>query len=145
QSKVEAEQLALGYQRDFGTPVTVLRPGFVYGPRDHAVLPNLIDNLRAGRVRYPGARGMRALNTVFVRNLTDAVFLAVESDKAVGQVYNVTDGEVVSKRRFVEAVADAKGLPRPTLTPPYWLAWTVTWCCETYARLTGAAQAPLFN
>lgn len=145
QSKVEAEHLALQYYRDFGVPVVVLRPGFVYGPRDRAVLPNLIKNLREGRVRYPGARGQRALNTIYIRNLLDAVFLAVDCEQAVGQVYNLTDGEVVSKRRFVEAVADAMALPRPTRTPPYWLAWIITWCCDTFARLRGAPQAPLFN
>ena len=39
QSKVEAEQLALRYYRDLGVPVVVLRPGFVYGPRDRTVMP----------------------------------------------------------------------------------------------------------
>ena len=39
QSKVEAEQLALHYYREFGVPVVILRPGFIYGPRDRTVLP----------------------------------------------------------------------------------------------------------
>jgi nucleoside-diphosphate-sugar epimerase len=145
QSKLEAEQLAFRFYRDFGIPLVVLRPGFVYGPRDHAVLPDLIKNLRQGRVRYPGARGQRALNIIFVRNLIDAVFLAIEREEAVGQAYNLTDGEFVSKRRFIEAVADSLGLPHPTRTPPYWLAWLVTWVCEKFARLRGAKKAPLFN
>jgi nucleoside-diphosphate-sugar epimerase len=145
QSKVEAEELAFRYYRDFGIPVVVLRPGFIYGPRDRTVLPDLIKNLRAGRVRYPGGRGQRALNTISIRNLIDAVLLAVEREEAVGQTYNLTDGEFVSKRRFIEAVADAMNLPRPQRTPPYWLAWAVTWCCEKLARLRGAKQAPLFN
>jgi nucleoside-diphosphate-sugar epimerase len=145
QSKVEAEQLALRYSRDFGVPVVVLRPGFVYGPRDRTVLPRLIDNLRRGTVRYPGARGARALNTIFVGNLVQAVFLAAERDEAVGQVYNLTDGEFVSKRHFVETVADAMSLPYPTRTPPLWLAWLVTWCSEALARLRGAKEAPPFN
>src|SRR6516225_3247718 len=34
QSKVEAEQLAQHYYKEFGVPVVILRPGFVYGPRD---------------------------------------------------------------------------------------------------------------
>jgi nucleoside-diphosphate-sugar epimerase len=145
QSKVEAEQLAFRYYHDFGVPVVVLRPGFIYGPRDHAVVADLIKNLRAGRVRYPGARGQRALNTIFIRNLIDAVFLAVDREQAVGQAYNLTDGEFVSKRRFIEAVADAMDLPRPTRTPPYWLGWIVTWLWEQCARLRGARQAPQFN
>lgn len=145
QSKAEAEALALDYYRDFGLPVVVLRPGFVYGPRDRIVLPRIVENLRLGRVRYPGAKGMRLLNTIFVRNLVDAVLLAIDNDDAVGEVFNLTDGEAVTKRRFIEKIADAHGLPRPTMSPPYWLAWLLTWGSETLAKARGAKQTPLLN
>ena len=39
QTKVEAENLARAYQRHHGLPIVVLRPGFIYGPRDRTVLP----------------------------------------------------------------------------------------------------------
>src|SRR5262249_45368365 len=86
-----------------------------------------------------------ALNTIFIRNLVEAMFLALERDAAVGQAYNLTDGELVTKRQFLDAVADAMGLDRASLAPPYWLAWLVTWFCEKFARLRGAKQAPYFN
>lgn len=145
QSKVEAERLALSYYDEFGVPVVVLRPGFVYGPRDRTVMPRLIEGLRRRAVRYPGARGQRALNTIYVGNLVHAIWLAVGNDQAVGQVYNLTDGEPVSKRRFIEAVADAMGLPHPHLMPPYWLAWIVTWGSEKLAVVRGKKEAPIFN
>jgi len=144
QSKVEAEQLALRYYHDFGVPVVVLRPGFVYGPRDRTVLPRIVDNLRQGAMRYPGG-GDSVLNTIFVENLVDAIFLAVENDKAVGEVFNLTDGEAVTKRQFIETIAHAMDLPYPTRKPPLWLAWTVTWCADRLARLRGAKEAPMFN
>lgn len=144
QSKVEAEQLAMQYYRDFGVPVVILRPGFVYGPRDRTVMPRIIDGLRQGRLRYPGG-GHAALNTIFVENLVDAVFLAAENEKAVGEVYNLTDGEFVSKRKFIESIADAMELPHPHLTPPLWFARIVTWFSESLAKMRGAKEAPLFN
>ncbi|MSQ93255.1 MAG: NAD-dependent epimerase/dehydratase family protein [Gemmataceae bacterium] len=144
QSKVEAEQLALSYYKEFDIPVVVLRPGFVYGPRDRTVMPRIIDGLRQGRLRYPGG-GNSALNTIFVENLVDAVFLAAENENAVGKVFNLTDGEFVPKRKFIESIAKAMGLPFPTRTPPMWFAWTVTWFAETLARMKGANEAPLFN
>jgi nucleoside-diphosphate-sugar epimerase len=144
QSKVEAEKLALQYYRDFGVPVAILRPGFVYGPRDRVVLPRTIQNLREGRVRYPGG-GNTVLNTIFIRNLVDAVLLALTNEQAVGQTYNLTDGEAVTKRRFFEKIADAYGLPRPWRKPPLWLAWVVTWCIDRVARMRGRATAPRFN
>jgi len=145
QSKVEAEELALRYYHDFGVPVVVLRPGFIYGPRDPVVFPRLIESLRRRAVRYPGARGARALNTIYVGNLVHAIFLAIESEQAVGQIYNLTDGEPVSKRCFIEKIADAMGLPHPHLMPPYWLAFLVTWCIDKAAKLRGAKHAPAIN
>lgn len=144
QSKAEAEQVALAAYRDFGVPVVILRPGFVYGPGDRNVMPKIIDALRQGSVRLPGG-GRAALNTIYIRNLVDAIFLAIDSQEAVGQIYNLTDGEYVSKEKFIHAVADAMGLPHPHLKPPFWLAKLVARSCEGWARLRGASEAPRFN
>src|SRR5947207_253347 len=78
-------------------------------------LPPVAEKLRRRQVMYIG-RGDRAMNTTYVGNLVEAIFRAAEAPAAVGQVFNVTDGEAVSKRRFFEAVADGLGLPRPKLT-----------------------------
>ncbi len=121
QSKVEAETLALEYHRNHGIPVVVVRPGFIYGPRDRSVLPRLIDRLKAGSVVYI-ARGQYALNTTFVGNLVDAILIVATHPAAVGEVFNITDGEFVSKRKFFEAVADGMGLPRPKRNIPLLLA-----------------------
>jgi nucleoside-diphosphate-sugar epimerase len=123
QSKVEAERLALQYHRKQGVPVVILRPGFVYGPRDRTVLPRLVDRLRERSVIYI-ARGKHALNTTFVGNIADAVVLAIESPNAIGEIFNITDGEFVSKRRYFETVADGLGVQRPRSFPPVpvWLA-----------------------
>jgi nucleoside-diphosphate-sugar epimerase len=142
QTKVEAEQLVMQYCRDFGIPVVVLRPGFVYGPRDRTVMPKLIDNLRRGKVRYLGGKGKRALNTIYVKNLVDAVFLTLDHPQAVGQIYNLTDGEPLSKRQFIEAIADALNLEKPTRSPPLWFARLLTWGMEKWARMKGATKAP---
>jgi nucleoside-diphosphate-sugar epimerase len=121
QSKVEAEKLALEYHRKDGVPVTILRPGFIYGPRDRTVLPRIANRLREGSIVYI-AKGKYALNTTYVENLVDAILLAAEIPAAVGEVFNVTDGEFVSKRRFFEAVADGIGAKRPSKSIPVWLA-----------------------
>jgi nucleoside-diphosphate-sugar epimerase len=120
-SKAEAEQIVWPYYRDHGVPLVVLRPGFVYGPRDKTVLPRLIERLRTGRLHYLGG-DRRLLNSIYIGNLMDAVFLALDNPRAVGQVYNLTDGEKVSKERFINAIADPMGFARPRQKLPRWLA-----------------------
>jgi nucleoside-diphosphate-sugar epimerase len=142
QTKVEAEQLVQLYHRQHGIPAVILRPGFIYGPRDRTLLPKVIDNLKRRRLRYIGS-GKQALNTIYVGNLIDAIFLAVEKPQAVGQVYNLTDGEHVSKRRFIEALVRGLNLPQPLpVSVPLWVGRLVAWWHERRARRRGATKAP---
>jgi 2-alkyl-3-oxoalkanoate reductase len=134
QSKVEAERLALEYHRKQNVPVTILRPGFIYGPRDRSVLPRIVTRLKERSIMYI-ARGRFALNTTYVGNLVDAILLAVNSPAAVGEVFNITDGEFVSKRQFFEAIADGAGVPRPWGTVPVWLArFVANWRESVFRR-----------
>jgi 2-alkyl-3-oxoalkanoate reductase len=143
QTKVEAERLALSYQRDSQVPVVVLRPGFIYGPRDRTVLPKLIETLRQRMLRYLGFSS-RAMNTIYVGNLVDAVFLAIDKPQAVGNVYNLTDGEFVSKRRFIESITTALNLPRPGAVPvPLFVARIVARTTEWMAKKTGSSAPRL--
>ncbi len=141
QSKVESEKLALEYVRKHNLPITVLRPGFVYGPRDRSVLPRLAERLKERSIIYI-AGGRYALNTTYVGNIADACFLAAENDAAVGEVFNITDGEFVSKRQFFEAVADGLGLPRPKLSIPLWLAWRLAAWRERVFRRRNKPHPP---
>jgi nucleoside-diphosphate-sugar epimerase len=141
QTKVESEQLALDAHRLHGTPVVVLRPGFVYGPRDRTVLPRVAENLKLGNVRYLGSPDA-AMNMIYVGNLVDAIFLAMEKPNAIGQIYNLTDGEHVSKRKFFQTIADGLGLPRPTRRVPLFLAKLAARILERRARRRGAKDAP---
>ncbi len=143
-SKVEAEELALGYVRDRGLPLTVVRPGFIYGERDRTVLPKLLHSLRTGRFAYFGS-GQQALNCIYVKNLVHALFLAAESPSSVGEVFNVTDGARVSKEQFIGRVAELAGLKRPRRRIPLWLARLLATLLERRAIRKGSTTPPLVN
>jgi nucleoside-diphosphate-sugar epimerase len=145
QSKVEAEKLALRYYREFEVPVVVLRPGFIYGPRDRTVMPHLINSLRQRKVRWVGG-GKGAMNTIFIENLVDAILLAINHPDAIGKVFNLTDGEVVSKRRFIESLVQGLELPEPPRgSVPLWLARFLAHHMERRARKRGAAKPPVLT
>jgi nucleoside-diphosphate-sugar epimerase len=142
QTKVESEQLVLRYDREHQLPVVVLRPGFIYGPRDRTLMPKMLENLRLRRVRYIGG-GKGAMNCIYVCNLVEAALLAAEKPEAVGQIFNLTDGEFVSKRRFIESIANGMGLPHPKpVGVPLWLARIMASYLEDRARRRGKPTAP---
>lgn len=143
-SKVEAEALALQYVKERGLPASIVRPGFIYGPRDRTVLPKLLDALRSGRFFYFGS-GEQALNCIYVKNLVAGMFLAAEVPAAVGEVFNLTDGRHVSKKQFVGRVAELAGLKPPRRKIPLWLAWTLAVLMERRAKRKKSPIPPLVN
>jgi nucleoside-diphosphate-sugar epimerase len=143
-SKVEAEELALRFVAGRGLPLAIVRPGFIYGPRDRTVLPKLLHSLRTGRFAYFGS-GDQALNCIYVKNLVHGIFLAAEVPEAIGQVFNLTDGGRVSKRAFIGRVAELAGLRPPRRKIPLWLAWTLAILLERRAKRRHATEPPLVN
>jgi nucleoside-diphosphate-sugar epimerase len=143
-SKVEAEELALRYVQNKGLRLTVVRPGFIYGPRDRTVLPKLLNALRANRFFYFGS-GHQVLNCIYVKNLVHAIFLAAEAPGAVGEVFNLTDGGRVTKRQFIGRVAALAGLRPPNRSIPLWLARVLANVMERRARRRGDTTPPLVN
>jgi nucleoside-diphosphate-sugar epimerase len=143
-SKTEAEQLVLRYHAEKGLPASVVRPGFIYGERDRTVLPKLLNALRKGTFAYFGS-GDQTLNCIYVKNLVNGIFLAAEVPEAIGEVFNLTDGQKITKRQFVSRVAQLDGLKPPTRKIPLKLAKVLATVVEGIARARGAKRPPLIN
>lgn len=143
-TKVEAEQLVLRHVREKKLPAIVLRPGFIYGPRDRTVLPRLLERLKTGQVKFFG-NGEQLLNNTYVGNLVDAIFLAVDNPAAVGEIFNVTDGALVSKKQFITTAARDAGYKIPSGSVPKGVAKFLTVVCENLYRLLGKKEAPLLS
>jgi len=145
QSKVESEKLALEYFKTKGMPIAVIRPGFIYGPHDRTVVPNLVSKIDSGDFKYIGP-GTQALNCIFVGNLVEGIRQALENPAAVGEIFNLTDGETVSKRRFVETLCIGLGKKPPGhFGVPMPVARFLAWSGEGWARLVKAKKAPLLT
>jgi nucleoside-diphosphate-sugar epimerase len=143
-SKTEAEALVLDYRRRRGLPVAIIRPGFIYGERDRTVIPKLLVNLRRGTFAYFGS-GDQVLNCIYAKNLVHGIFLAAEDPAALGEVFNLTDGQRVTKKQFIGRVAELAGLKPPTRRIPLRLARFLANLVEGAAKLRGARNPPLIN
>jgi nucleoside-diphosphate-sugar epimerase len=143
-TKIESERVVRGAIDRQALPAVILRPGFIYGPRDRTVLPRLLERLKARQVKFLGS-GEQLMNNTFVGNLVQAVLLAIEKEEAVGQTFNITDGRLVSKREFMRTVAEAAGYPVPTASVPLPVARTLARLMEGTWKLLGKQQAPLLS
>lgn len=97
-TKIGADQLAISFERSFGTPVTVVRPFNTYGPRQsaRAVIPTIITQIAAGirKIKLGSVHPTRDFNHV-----SDTVggFIAAATSRAgIGQVVNIGSGFEIS-------------------------------------------------
>ncbi|HEY9717469.1 MAG TPA: SDR family NAD(P)-dependent oxidoreductase [Trichormus sp.] len=114
-SKIEAEKMVMTEAASID--VTSLRPGFIYGPRERSWMPRLIANIKNGSAMLIDG-GERETNVIYVGNLCRAIEGAVLNNRAFHQVYNLTDGQKITKKQLFDAVADGLGLPRVTKSVP---------------------------
>jgi len=142
-TKAEAEVLLRQHIDQNELPAVIVRPGFIYGPGERHWLPGVVEKIQAGKMKLVGD-GKKVLNNTHVGNLVDAIFLAVEKEGIVGEVFNVRDERLVTREELVYTIADHLGKPHPRKVPE-WVARGVVGIVEGLAKLRGATEAPLLT
>ncbi len=128
-AKVEAEHRVWTMHKSGRLAATVIRPSWLYGPRDRATLPRLIDSIRRRKAKIVGD-GENRLNVVHAGNVAEAAILAAESDRAVGEAYNCCHDGVLTQRGYFDRVAAAIGAPPVTRAVPYRVAYSAAFLLE---------------
>lgn len=134
-SKLQAESLLADVK---GLNYVVLRPTGVYGPRerDYAMMAQSI------RRHIDFAVGYRpqTLTFIYVADLVDAAFLALEHGKC-GRKYFLTDGAEYSSRAFSDLIQQRLGVRHVLhITAPLWVLRVVSWIAEHAARMLGTTS-----
>lgn len=140
-AKVGAEQAVWAAIRDHRLQATIIRPSWLYGPRDRLSIARIERTLRTGRALLIGD-GTNTMNTVYAGNVADACRLAAAAPAAIGQAFNITSDGVLTQRDYFNLYADAFGYARPRRRIPYWLAYVGAWELEAACRLLGAKSPP---
>lgn len=143
-SKRAQEEMALDFHRFGRVPVTVVRPGNVYGPGSAAWVDMPVALLRAGRLPLIG-RGDGDAALTWVDNLVDLFLLAGRSPAAVGRVYNANDGSGVTWAGYFTALAHAAGARPPRLRIPRAAAMAGAVAMEAAWRAARRASRPLMT
>jgi nucleoside-diphosphate-sugar epimerase len=119
-TKLEGELLALKAWKEDGLPVSVARPGLVYGPGDLHLL-GFFSSIEKGRpCLIDGGRAL--IHPVYIDDMTAAFLLCAERPQAIGHSYNIAGDHPVSFRELAAAIAHSLGKPLPKGDIPLWLA-----------------------
>ena len=140
-SKVAGERLLEHMIREQGTPITIVRPGWMYGPHDVASFARFAAMIQQGTMVVFGP-GHNHVPLVYVRDVAQGILLASETPQAVGRAYILVNDEPVTQLDYLAAIATELGVPPPRRHIPYHLALMVGAGAETVGHLTRRKSAP---
>ena len=111
-TKVAADQLALSFQKSFGTPVAVLRPFNTYGPRQsaRAVIPTIVSQIAAGEREIKLGALSPTRDFTFVHDTAQGFIKAMECDACVGEATNIGSDFEISIKDTVALIAEVMGV-----------------------------------
>lgn len=98
-----------------GVPIVIVQPGQVYGPGDHSLVGDIIDQVRTGRLKIRMFPDL-GFNLVHVDDVADGILLANERGK-VGEAY-VLGGQLARMGEVIDLVARLSGRSAPRATMP---------------------------
>lgn len=113
-TKALAEQHVLAANGRDGLLTCSLRPHLIWGPRDHHLIPRLLDRARRGRLRRVGD-GTNLVDMIYVENAAEAHLQAAdaleEGSPVCGRAYFLSQGEPVNCWQWIDEILALVDLP----------------------------------
>jgi len=122
-SKLLDEFLALGYAKEHGLPVTVVRLFNTVGPRQSTrygmVLPNFVRWALANEPIVVHGDGSQTRSFTWVGDVVWAMAALMNEPRAAGEVFNIGNGEEISIRDLATRVCERTGSRSQIRYVPY--------------------------
>lgn len=144
QTKRLAEEKVMEFVKESGLRLTAVKPGNVYGVKDHTFIEKYLDALESGKAGYVDG-GKRKTCPVYVENLVDGIMLASQKEEAIGETFFITDGMDITWKEFTDKLADEMNLKRPTSSFPFFLAYAVAFVMEFIYTALDTKEPPILT
>ena len=138
-SKLRGELIAREYADRL--PITIIRPPAVYGPRDADIFL-FFRMINRGVMPILGDAD-KLLSLVHVKDLVAGIYTAAVSERAIGETYFLTDGDIHTWRDIERVIADALEKRPIQVKVPFFLLDFISIFTEAAAKIT--RQTPTLN
>jgi UDP-glucose 4-epimerase len=122
-SKMIDEFLALAYWKERKLPVIVVRLFNTVGPRQTGqygmVIPNFVRQALAGQPITVFGDGTQSRSFTYVGDVVKAMVALIDEPRAIGQVFNIGNGNEISIRQLAEKVKQLTGSQSEIVLVPY--------------------------
>ena len=117
-SKLMAEQVVMQYSGRM--PTVILRPAVVYGRGFNEAYLQVLGALESGKMPIIDG-GRNVIPFVHVLDVVQAMLLAVDEEKAVGNAYVISGGENLTQKQIFEIACRKLGVPPPRNGTSRWM------------------------
>ena len=118
-NKAGSERALFRMYHESRFPVVTMRPPFVYGPENPFYREAFFwDRIRLNRTVIIPGDGNRLMQFVYVNDLVEACFNALEKHTAPGRAFNVADDKPLTQVEVVNEFAKAVGKPAAIMRVP---------------------------
>jgi nucleoside-diphosphate-sugar epimerase len=118
-TKIAGEKLIADMVRDQRAPVVIVRPGWIYGPRDTASFARFVSLVESEKFFFFGS-GNNIVPVVYVRDVAQGLIKAGDAgEQAIGRAYTIVNDQRVTQTEYLNTIADALGVARITRHVPF--------------------------
>jgi len=140
-AKAAADQMVQRMIAKDGLPAVIIRPGTLFGPGDQLNFGRIADRVRAGKSIIIGT-GNNAVPLVYVSDAVHGLLLAMQSDRALGQIYNIGSDERLSQKMLLTLIARTMGVAPPRLHVPYHVLYAAAHAAERLSAVSNYRLRP---
>jgi nucleoside-diphosphate-sugar epimerase len=140
-SKIAGERALQQLIQEKNAPITIVRPGLIYGPRDTNSFGRFARLVEQGKMVLIGS-GDNHLPLIYVTDVAHGILLASEAEQAVHRTYLLVNDEPVAQRDYFTAIARELGVSPPGLHISYRLALSLGGMSEMLGHLTRRQRPP---
>ncbi|MBL7130241.1 MAG: NAD-dependent epimerase/dehydratase family protein [Candidatus Omnitrophica bacterium] len=143
-TKMLAEKSAIEFCRENQIDLTVIRPAWVYGPREfHAGPFYFCKSIIDGLVAAPIGESNR-FHVVYVEDLIKAVVLAIEKDLSGINIFNIGNEKPPLIKEYLGLFAKMLGKSLPASIPEVFFQ-PIGFCSELIYKLVNKEKSPLLT
>ncbi len=140
-TKIAGEKLIANLVKDSDAPVVIVRPAWIYGPRDNASFGRFVSLVESGKGFIIGS-GNNILPVVYVRDVAQGLIKAsAAGNEVIGRAYTLCNDQRVTQSEYFAIMADHLNVPHIRRHYPYTAMYTAGRVAELLWQAMGRRKA----
>lgn len=140
-TKIAGEKMIADFVKERGAPVVIVRPAWIYGPRDSASFGRFVAMVDSGK-GFLISSGKNIVPIVYVRDVAQGLIKAGDAgDEVIGKAFTIADDRRVTQAEYLNTIAGFLGVPSVSRKIPYFPLITAGRGAELMWRAMGRRNA----